>query len=279
MEKLEKINRFTRRELKEDEVYCFSVVLCDNEIDRDNEKFTVPALKKLAELFIGKTGIFSHDPRGENQTARIYDAEVIADESKKTADGEIYHYLKADAYMVRTASNEDLIKEIDGGIKKEVSVGCSVSKEVCSVCGKDIRAGGACAHRKGKSYGGKRCYRLLDDPTDAYEWSFVAVPAQRSAGVTKRFGNNSNEKTYEDGLLEEIETELKKDILSLSFMEGDSVPVAITKAAIEKMDIRELLEIKKALKKDIPKRPAEIEKALNQGSNDRSEASNRSFRI
>ena len=55
-----KINRYTRREFKADEVYTFSVVLCDNEIDRDNERFTTDALQKLATLFLGKTGIFNH---------------------------------------------------------------------------------------------------------------------------------------------------------------------------------------------------------------------------
>ena len=32
---LDKINRFTRRKLGEDEVYVFDIVLCDNDIDRD----------------------------------------------------------------------------------------------------------------------------------------------------------------------------------------------------------------------------------------------------
>ena len=45
-----KINRYTRREFKADEVYTFSVVLCDNEIDRDFERFTADALQKLALL-------------------------------------------------------------------------------------------------------------------------------------------------------------------------------------------------------------------------------------
>ena len=63
--KMAKINRFTRRELGEEEVYCFSAILCDNEIDRDQEKFSRQALEKLAELFIGKTGIFNHDRRAK----------------------------------------------------------------------------------------------------------------------------------------------------------------------------------------------------------------------
>ena len=53
-----KINGFSRRELSESEVYVFPVVLCDNEVDRDFERFSNEALKELAKLFIGKTGIF-----------------------------------------------------------------------------------------------------------------------------------------------------------------------------------------------------------------------------
>ena len=34
---LELINKLTRRKLSEDEVYVFSLVLCDNDIDRDYE--------------------------------------------------------------------------------------------------------------------------------------------------------------------------------------------------------------------------------------------------
>ena len=49
---LELINSYARRQLSADEVYVFSVVLCDNEVDRDFERFTVDSLKKLGELFV-----------------------------------------------------------------------------------------------------------------------------------------------------------------------------------------------------------------------------------
>ena len=38
-EELAIINQFTKRALKEDEVYTFAVRLCDNEVDRDGERF------------------------------------------------------------------------------------------------------------------------------------------------------------------------------------------------------------------------------------------------
>ena len=183
-QELAAIAQYSRRPLTAEEVYTFPLVLCDNDLDRDNECFTDEALEKLAELFCGKTGIFDHDPRGEKQTARIYRCRVEPEDGRLNYRGDPYKALKADAYMVRTAANADLILEIDGGIKKEVSVGCAVQKNICSICGADRREK-PCGHQPGKRYGGKLCCTLLAEPTDAYEWSFVAVPAQPAAGVTK----------------------------------------------------------------------------------------------
>ena len=69
-EELEKINGYAREPLTEDKVFVFRVALCDNDIDRDGEKFSSGALRKLAELFKGRTGIFDHDPKSSKQTAR-----------------------------------------------------------------------------------------------------------------------------------------------------------------------------------------------------------------
>ena len=185
-QELELINNYTVKPLSADEVYTFGIVLCDNEIDRDFERFDIPALEKLAELFVGKTGIFDHSMSGRDQTARIFSCRVETDENKVTSAGEKYTKLCARAYMPRSEKNAALIEEIDAGIKKETSVGCSVGRSVCSICGKDGRTD-PCAHIKGREYGGKLCHRILCDPTDAYEWSFVAVPAQPAAGVTKSY--------------------------------------------------------------------------------------------
>ena len=101
-EELELIGKFARKKLEKDEIYTFSLILCDNDIDRDNEKFTVSALHTLAKLFVGKTGIFDHNMKSKDQSARIYSAEVVTDASRKTADGEDYTFIKAKAYMVKS---------------------------------------------------------------------------------------------------------------------------------------------------------------------------------
>lgn len=181
-EELELINTYTRRTLTAGEVYVFTVVLCDNDVDRDGERFTVESLFALEKLFVGKTGIFDHDPSAKNQTARIISCKVENVASRTTATGDEYFCLKARAYLPRTEGNSELIAALDSGIVKEVSVGCAVGKILCNVCGEDIDM---CPHRKGETYGGKLCCGELTEPYDAYEWSFVAVPAQKNAGVTK----------------------------------------------------------------------------------------------
>ena len=52
-EQLEQISAFARRPLAADEVYVFSMILCDNEIDRDYERFPRQSLEVLGRLFIG----------------------------------------------------------------------------------------------------------------------------------------------------------------------------------------------------------------------------------
>lgn len=51
---LDLINQYTKRRFSADEVYTFSVVLCDNEIDRDFECFDSTSLEKLAEMYIAR---------------------------------------------------------------------------------------------------------------------------------------------------------------------------------------------------------------------------------
>lgn len=191
---LDLINKFTRREMTEDEIYVFTVVLCDNDIDRDFERFTVESLSTLEKMFVGRTGILDHNPKAENQTARIFSCKVETVEGKKNAVGDDYFRLVARAYMPKSDKNKDLILAIDSGILKEVSVGCQVEETRCSICGKEINSF-ECSHSKGEAYNNRICYGELIKPTDAYEWSFVAIPAQKEAGVIKAFKRKENEMT------------------------------------------------------------------------------------
>ena len=184
-EELALINALTRRELEAGEVYTFALRLCDNDIDRDFERFDGATLDQLAPMFVGVAGVFDHQWSARGQTARIYRTEVIGGDGSLTSDGRPYRFLKGWAYLMRTPENAALIAEIDGGIKREVSVGCAVERVVCSICGQELDQ---CPHEKGEEYGGQMCHGVLTGVSDVYEWSFVAVPAQRKAGVIKSAG-------------------------------------------------------------------------------------------
>ncbi|MBQ8766745.1 MAG: hypothetical protein IJZ16_08060 [Clostridia bacterium] len=206
------INGYSLKTLTKDEIFCFSVILCDNDIDRDFERFNEESLKKLESLFVGKTGILNHSMKSEDQTCRTYKTQFLVDNDKRTADGQPYMYLKAWCYTVRSEKNESLIKDIESGIKKEVSVSCASGSRICSICGKPH-----CSHIQGKTYDGEVCYKTLVDITDAYEWSFVAVPAQRQAGVTKSFKKEKSMENILKSIREEKSLTLnEKDLKKLS---------------------------------------------------------------
>ncbi|HIT34149.1 MAG TPA: hypothetical protein IAC31_05940 [Candidatus Faecousia intestinigallinarum] len=171
---MEAINAQARRQLTPEEVYVFSVRLCDDQMDRDFERFDTAALPELARMFVGKTGVLDHQWSANAQMARIFETQVAREAGVS--------YIKAWAYIRRGGAGDEMIADIEAGIKKEVSVGCAMAGRVCSICGAEY---GACGHQKGEAYDGAVCCAILREPVDAYEFSFVAVPAQREAGVLK----------------------------------------------------------------------------------------------
>lgn len=206
---LDKINALAIKELTADEVFIFKVAMCDNEIDRDYEYFPADTLTQMGELFKGKTVVSDHKRTASNQVARIYDTSLIKT-GEYSLSGEPYTQLIAKCYMLKSEATADLIASIEAGITKEVSVGCAIKSAVCSICGTDNRES-YCKHFNGQEYDGNICYFALKDALDAYELSFVAVPAQPKAGVTKSYTGETVEEKHK-----EPEQNTEKEALMLS---------------------------------------------------------------
>lgn len=270
-EELAAINRLSRGNLSGEEVYCFAVRLCDNQTDRDEEYFDRRGLETLAELFVGKTGIFDHSWSARDQTARLYRTEIVEEPGAVSEAGEPGCYLKGFAYMLRTEENAGLIAEIEGGIKKEVSVSCAVRRSVCSICGNDIHDRSLCSHEKGREYEGRRCIVRLEEPVDAFEWSFVAVPAQRLAGVVKGYRPESLRQALkgadpEGCWQEELRTlerqaeagrhyldRLRRETLRLGLMAQEGLDGETLGAIVEKLEVRELEALQESYRQRVEK--------------------------
>lgn len=194
---LRKINKYTLSPVSADDVFIFKATIADNEQDdRNYAPFDLKALQDLKKLYPGKTMLKDHRRVADNQIARVFDTELVQESSKVTELGELHTELVAKIYMIKTDSNKDLISEIMGGIKKEVSTSTVPEKMVCSICGVDNMKD-FCRHWPGREYdvtdaNGKttkrRCKMVLRGAKEAYELSFVAVPAQPRAGTHKSIG-------------------------------------------------------------------------------------------
>ena len=249
---LEAINAQAKAELTAEQVYVFSVRLCDDQIDREGERFATEALPELAKLFVGKTGIVDHKWSTSGQVARIFETQVVCEEEVS--------YIKAWAYIRRGGANEEVIADLEAGIKKEVSVGCAMGRAVCSVCGSEY---GSCGHVKGEHYDGQLCVAILKEPMDAYEFSFVAVPAQPNAGVLKALGGGSRtlkelaeqfgaQSEYralfkEAQLGREYKKQIGNDVVRLCLSLDLGVEEPALRAIAEKAGAEELMKLKEAL--------------------------------
>ena len=249
---LEAINAQARAKMTQEQVYVFSVRLCDDQVDRDGERFDTAALPALAKLFIGKTGIIDHKWSSDSQVARIFATEVVKEENVT--------YIKAWAYIRRGGNADEVIADIEAGIKKEVSVGCAMGRCVCSVCGGEY---GDCGHQKGEYYDGQLCCVILKEPMDAYEFSFVAVPAQPNAGVLKalgggnrtlkelaeQFGAQSEYRALfkEAQLGREYKKQIGNDVVRLCLSLDLGVEEPALRAITEKAGAEELMKLKEAL--------------------------------
>lgn len=191
------INALSLKELTPEEVYCFAMEMSNNDVDRDLEAFTEKALRDFAPMFVGKPIQKDHLWGADSTTARIYDAGVFPGNGK-TALGENRVVLRAKAYMLKTDDNKPVIDAIEGGIIRDISVGCRAKKCNCSICGKPQRYDWHVSkfmcedgHVRGETYDKKLCVGRLEEAVDAFESSFVAVPSNKTAGVTKAAENTA----------------------------------------------------------------------------------------
>jgi phage head maturation protease len=192
-------------EVPKGDIFVYCSKLCDNKVDRQKEFFSSGALEQLKEKFVGVTGLFNHDWKSDNQHSRIYKTELVTDTSKKNESYEPYSYIVGFAYTLNTPENQRFIRDVKSGILKEVSIGFEHESLTPIVLddGKEVKR--------------------IDSVSDVYEWSFVAVPSQRHAGVVKSFTPEQ-----EVGTMKLAEALAKlQDVVKLKSFSTDTLPTEV----------------------------------------------------
>ena len=229
---LELVNQHTVKPLTADEVYMFKVVLCDNDVDRVNDKMTDNFLVEYAQASKGLTGLKDHDWESDNQLARLYDTEVVTDDSTLTKLGEPRKYVLGKAYTL--TKYQDYIDKINAGLLKESSVSFDSVGDTCSICGAVTTKGeddvAICpnGHVMGKEYDGKLCYNSINKLKDSYEWSLVAVPCQRNSGIKNKNLDNGGMSIMKKSMFM-----LQKLLNSKAFKEADEETQKALKEAVD----------------------------------------------
>lgn len=194
------IKTFLKSEdVKPEDLFVYPIRLCDNIKDRDDEKFSDIALTSICSKAVGVVGIKNHEWNSENAHSRIYKAEIEEIDGIKSVVGY--------AYTLVTNSNIEFINNIKSGLLQEVSIGFSA-----------------------KSYSEENGTKIIDDVTDLYEWSFVAVPAQPKAGVIK---SKKGVKSMElEARIKELEAEVETKSVRVKELEAN---VSVKEAKIKEL--------------------------------------------
>ena len=157
--------------------------MCDNEIDRDYEYFPADTLTQMANLFGWARLLFpTTNARQAIRWREFTTPNLLTGEY--SLSGENYTQLVAKCLYAQKRLHSRSSPQSKPGITKKVSISCAIKSAVCSICGTDNRET-YCKHWNGETYDGEVCYFALKGALDAYELSFVAVPAQPKGGGNK----------------------------------------------------------------------------------------------
>lgn len=166
-ETLAAVNAYALRPLAHDAFSVFSMDLCHNQVDRHFSRFPEEELEKIDGLIPGRPLMERHDLRGSLPRGIFF-------RSRLHCEGERIS-VRPDVYVLRTAENADFIRNIEGGVYRETSIGFSFRNPECSICGKDLRT---CAHVPGRSYGDALCHFLMRGVIEVIEGSVVPSGSQ-----------------------------------------------------------------------------------------------------
>jgi hypothetical protein len=170
---LDEVNRYALRPLQAEDFVVFTLDLCHNAVDRHFSRFPDEELARIDGMVPGRPLMERHDLRGSLPRGTFF-------RSRLHREGERLS-VRPDVYVLRTRENEGFIRNIEGGVYRETSIGFSFRTPECSVCAKDLRT---CDHVPGRMYGDATCHYIMRDVLEVLEGSVVPTGSQGTRFVS-----------------------------------------------------------------------------------------------
>lgn len=207
-EQLGRINRFSMRELTEDDVVVFSDLMIDDQVTSYSSKVHPSLLRKFIQDANGGVGLLMSHNTGKLPVGRSFGAEMKVDydndgREMKTVYGEFY--IDLGRQTESGMSTDDIAKGIESGTIFDTSIGFSADRWECTICGNDIRDWRKCDHFPGTKYVVNRdgedvaetCYVVAgsDGQGELIENSLVYAGACNRATIVNNFSKDGVRET------------------------------------------------------------------------------------
>jgi hypothetical protein len=169
------VNQYALKPQGAEDVAIFQMDLCNDQVDRHFSRFPKEELAKINGMVPGRPLMERHDMRGSLPRGTFFRSGIHEEGGVMSVRPEVY--------VLRTKENEEFIRQIEGGVYRETSIGFVFERPECAVCGKDMRV---CEHIAGRMYEGKQCHYLMRNVVDVIEGSVVGAGSQGTGFVAAR---------------------------------------------------------------------------------------------
>ncbi|MEK5060944.1 MULTISPECIES: hypothetical protein [unclassified Paenibacillus] len=205
-EQLARINKFTARELTEEEVYVFPNMMIDDQVTSYSSKLHPNLLRKFVKDANRGVGLLMNHNSRSLPVGRSFGADIreeFDEEYGYTQSVYGQFYIDLGRQTESGMSTDDLVKGIDAGTIFDTSIGFNAATWNCSLCNHDIRDYMNCSHYPGEQYEIKgddgvfrteTCYVIAGEDGDGelLENSLVYAGACNRATIKNNFSRGES---------------------------------------------------------------------------------------
>jgi len=178
---LSAVNRYANRNMGLDDFHIRGMYICNTARDYYYSRFTLDALSEVADMIRGRPVMIGHR-HDDVPVGRFFDAEVKYEQRGREPRRD-NNWVKAYFYVPADDEGNALVRRIDAGIYKEVSLGWRCAGADCSICGNPINDRNACQHVPGEIYDQGFCEYLFNGITSVQEGSLVYSGGQKDTST------------------------------------------------------------------------------------------------